>query len=204
MNNKNNKNFKNIIIISVLFFSFITLISCTKSKVDETVESIYIPEAANQFAIDKETEEETIEETGAHHIYPEDFKLANDKEVVIGEKQFLTKIDYIYKNIDKFLNSNIIVEGMYGLYKSWDETFQFPMVYRNGPGCHGDDQYGGFYLVNIDTSLLQIDDWIKVTGKPFMYEHTDSEGEVKNYLFILVEDLKILTLKERKAEMVNN
>ena len=37
-----------------------------------------------------------------------------------------------------------------------------------------------------------------------MYEHTDSEGEVKKYLFILVEDIKILSLKERKAEMVNN
>ncbi len=161
-------------------------------------------EPANKFAIDKETMVETQEPTKAHREYPADFKLSPDLEVVIGEKQYLTKINYIYNNIDKFANSSIIVEGMYGWYKSWDDTFEFPMVYRNGPGEYGDDQYGGFYMVNINQDAYHLNDWIRVKGKPFMYEHTDSESEVQKYLFLVVEQIEILPLKERKAEMVNN
>ena len=179
--------------------------SCTnKNVVADEPTTIYLVEPANQFAVDKETEVETIEPTKAHRVYPDDFKLSPDREVVIGEKQFLTKINYIFNNIDKFENSSIVVEGMYGMYKSWDETFVFPMVYRNGPAEYGDDQYGGFYLVNINQELYHLNDWIKVRGKPFIYEHTDSEGEVQKFLFLVVENIDILTLKERKAEMVNN
>ena len=90
------------------------------------------------------------------------------------------------------------------MYKSWDETFVFPIVYRNGPAEYGDDQYGGFYLVNINQDIYHLNDWIKVKGKPFIYEHTDSEGELQKFLFLVVENIDVLTLKERKAEMVNN
>lgn len=179
--------------------------SCTSKVVSDLEESpTFMLEPANQFAVDKETMVETQEPTKAHREYPADFKLSPDLEVVIGEKQYLTKINYIYNNIDKFANSSIIVEGMYGWYKSWDDTFEFPMVYRNGPGEYGDDQYGGFYMVNINQDAYHLNDWIRVKGKPFMYEHTDSEGEVQKYLFLVVEQIEILPLKERKAEMVNN
>ena len=178
--------------------------SCSKNETETESTEIFMVEPANQFAVDKETEVETIEPTKAHREYPADFKLNPDTEVVIGEKQFLTKINYIYNNIEKFANSSIIVEGMYGMYKSWDETFAFPIVYRNGPAEYGDDQYGGFYLVNINQDLYHLNDWIKVKGKPFIYEHTDSEGELQKFLFLVVENIDVLTLKERKAEMVNN
>ena len=181
------------------------LISCTVNKnIVVESESIFIPEPANKFAADKETEVETVKETPAHHIYDENFKVPAENTLTIGEKNFLTRINYIYNHIDEFANTVVTVEGMYGLYTSWDSTFKFPMVYRNGPGCCGDDQYGGFYLVNIDQTKFEIDDWIEVKGTPFMYEHTDSEGEVQKYLFLLVSDVKKLSLKERKAEMVNN
>ena len=196
-----NKTIKNICILSTII---LFLFSCTNNNVLEEMEEAFILEPANQFAVDKETMIETIEPTKAHREYPADFKLFPDTEVVIGEKQFLTKINYIYNNIDKFANSSIVVEGMYGLYKSWDETFEFPMVYRNGPGEYGDDQYGGFYLVNINQEFYHLNDWVKVKGKPFIYEHTDSEGEVQKFLFLVVEQMDILTLKDRKAEMVNN
>ena len=184
----------------------LNLSSCQKIEINDIYESetMFIPEAVNKYALDKETEVETIEPTQAHRKYPENFTLNPDTEIAIGEKQFLTKLNYIYNNIEKFENSTIIVEGMYGIYESWDKTFEFPIVYRNGPAEFGDDQFGGFYLVNINQSLYHIDDWIKVRGKPFLYEHTDSEGEVQKYLFLLVENIDILTLKERKAEMVND
>lgn len=196
------KIFKTIILIllSAMLFS-----SCrTEIMHDVEATDAFMPEPANQFAMDKETEVETLEPTKAHREYPADFKLAPDTEIVIGEKQFLTKINYIFNNIEKFENSSIIVEGMYGIYKSWDETFTFPIVYRNGPAEYGDDQYGGFYLVNINQDLYHLNDWIKVKGKPFIYEHTDSEGEVQKFLFLVAENVEVMTLKDRKAEMVNN
>ncbi len=182
------------------------LFSSCRTEIMHDVEAtdVFMPEPANQFAMDKETEVETLEPTKAHREYPADFKLTPDTEVVIGEKQFLTKINYIFNNIEKFENSSIIVEGMYGIYKSWDETFTFPIVYRNGPAEYGDDQYGGFYLVNINQELYHLNDWIKVKGKPFIYEHTDSEGEVQKFLFLVAENVEVMTLKDRKAEMVNN
>lgn len=186
--------------------AIIVLCSCSPisdAAETETLSTFYV-EPANQFAVDKETEVETLEPTKAHREYPSDFKLAADTEIVIGEKQFLTKINYIYKNIEKFANSSIIVEGMYGLYVSWDETFTFPMVYRNGPAEYGDDQYGGFYLVNINQELYHLNDWVKVKGKPFVFEHTDSEGELQKFLFLVVESMDVMPLKDRKAEMVNN
>ena len=198
----NRKNmFKYLMIVLALL-----LCSCktAKSKTSYEKNDIFIPEPVNQFAFDKETEVETIEPTKAHREYPSDFKLNPDTEIVIGEKQFLTKINYIYNNISLFENSSIIVEGMYGWYESWDNTFTFPMVYRNGPAEYGDDQYGGFYLVNINQEAYHIDDWIRVKGKPFMYEHIDSEGETQRFLFLVVETAEVLSLRDRKAEMVNN
>lgn len=193
------------VLLIVAMAAIMVLFSCksflVKSAEEET---LYVPEAANQFALDKETEVETVEATKAHHIYPEGFKLAPSAEITIGEKDFLTRINYIYNHVDDFKDTDIIVEGMYGWYTSWDKTFEFPMVYRNGPSCCGDDQYGGFYLVNIDQTQYEIDDWIVVKGKPFMYEHKDSEGENQYFLFLLVTEINKLTTKERKAEMVNN
>ena len=192
--------------IIILILLSATLFSSCRTEIMHDVEAtdVFMPEPANQFAMDKETEVETLEPTKAHREYPEDFKLAPDTEIVIGEKQFLTKINYIFNNIEKFENSSIIVEGMCGIYKSWDETFTFPIVYRNGPAEYGDDQYGGFYLVNINQDLYHLNDWIKVKGKPFIYEHTDSEGEVQKFLFLVAENVEVMTLKDRKAEMVNN
>ena len=182
--------------------SITTLFSCSKKVASEST-NYYIPEAANQFALDKETEVETVEPTKAKRDWPSNFKLPNSKEIVIGEKQYLTKINHIYNNIEGYTNSTIIIEGMYGLYKSWDGTFEAPMVYRNGPAEHGDDQYGGFFLSGAPDTL-KINDWIKVTGKPYMYEHTDSEGEKQYFMHLSVEKVEVLTLKDRKAEMVND
>lgn len=197
----------NVIKIVALSFLLIAsfLFSCSRSSyIENELDLSYIPEAANQFAYDKETEVETIEPTKAQRNWPSNFRLNPSSEIVIGEKQFLTKIHHIHKNIDLYQDSTIIVEGMYGKYRSWDGTFESPIVFRNGPAEHGDDQYGGFFLANIDESAYDINDWLKVTGKPFIRENTDSEGEIQHFLFINVEKIEVLGLKERKAEMVND
>lgn len=196
------KNVKILLLIVVILF----LSSCSSSLYIEETEAetkIYIPTPANEYSLKKISEKETIEETKAHHIY-EEIKIPAMNELVIGEKQFLTRINYIKNHIDEFTNTEIVVEGMYGKYTSWDNTLTLPMVYRNGPSCCGDDQNGGFYLVNIDETLYKLDDWIVVKGKPYIYEHEDSEGEKTNYLFLLVEDVKVLDTKHRGQEMVND
>lgn len=194
---------KRIIKTLVILLFIVELFACKKDVV-VTVEEKYVPEPANQFAVDKETETLPVEETNERHKYPEDFIIKPEKEISIDTNQFLTKINYVRNNIDKFTDTVIKIEGMYGRYKSWDETFDYPMVYRNGPGCCANDVYDGFYLVNINQNEFELDDWIKVKGKPFLYDHTDSEGTVTKYLFLVVEEIKKGTLKERKAEMVNN
>ena len=201
----NRKRLVSITILISILFNMSLLFSCSRPSYIENDSNLnYIPEAANQFAYDKETEVETIEPTKAHRNWPSNFKLNPGNEIVIGEKQYLTKIHHIHNNIDLYQNSTIIVEGMYGIYTSWDKTFEKPMVYRNGPAEHGDDQYGGFFLTNIDESAFKINDWIKVQGKPFMYENTDSDGEIQHFLCLNVEKIDILGIKDRKAEMVND
>ena len=196
--------YKKIVLLCIAICLMLSACGRKNSFVVNEENETFTPPAANQFAIDKENEEETIEPTLAHRPYPSDFTMPVGGEVTIGEKQFLTRINYIYNHIEQYEKTKIIVEGMYGQYTSWDGTFTFPMVYRNGPSEYGDDQYGGFYLVNVPTEYLNIDDWIKVKGTPFMYEHTDSEGEVQRYLFLLAESCEVLPTKERKAEMVND
>ena len=184
-----------------ILFATSFLYSCSNPSYIESGEVLlYIPEAANQYAYDKETEIETLEPTKAHRNWASNLNLNPNSEVVIGEKQFLTRIHYIYNNIDLFQNTNIVVEGMYGKYKSWDGTFESPMVYRNGPAEHGDDQYGGFFLTNIDESAYNINDWIKVLGKPYIYENIDSEGENQYFLCLNVEKIEVLSLKSRNGK----
>ena len=176
---------KKILKIILTIFVLLSLFSCNDNELQSNIdETFYIPEPANKFAIDKETEVETIEPTLAHRPYPENFELKPANEIVIGEKEFLTKINYIYNNIELFDKTKFIVEGMYGIYTSWDETFQSVMVYRNGPAEYGDDQYGGFYLLNVPLDDNLIDEWIKVKGTAYMHEHTDSEGEIQKFLFL--------------------
>lgn len=194
---------KILLIITLVAVLLTVILSCKKIIKKQEVVNYFVPPAANEFALMKETETESIEETKAHHIY-KDIKFPVEKNIVIGEKDFLTKLNIIKNNIDLYKDSVIEVEGMYAPYSSWDKTFNYPMIYRNGPGCCGDDQYGGFYMINIDSYDVHIDDWIEVKGKPFVYDHTDSEGEVQKYLFLLVDTLEVKKLRDRKAEMVNS
>lgn len=64
----------------------------------------------------------------------------------IGEKMFLTQISDMYCNFDHYKDKTIIVEGMYAQFYSWDGSETAPVVYRNGPGCCGNDGWGGFLL----------------------------------------------------------
>lgn len=112
----------------------------------------------------------------------------------IGEKMFLTQINDMYYNFDDYKDKTIIVEGMYARFYTWDGSGTTPVVYRNGPGCCGNDGWGGF-LLKYDGEYPNENDWIRVTGTPELVE----DGSYLN-LYLNVTSLEIKT--ERGAEFV--
>ena len=115
----------------------------------------------------------------------------------ISEKMFITQINDIYFNFNDYRDKTIIVEGMYTVMQSWmDESINYPAVYRLGPGCCGNDGWAGFML-QYDGEYPSYDEWIRVTGKPFLKKEKD--GSVNLYLDVLSLEVK----KERGKEFVN-
>lgn len=119
----------------------------------------------------------------------------NDADVLeIREKMFLTQINDIYCNFDAYKDKTIIVEGVYGLLYSWDGSERIPGVYRRGPGCCGNDGWGGFFL-KYDGALPNENDWIRVTGTP---ELERGNGFINLHLHVTSIEVK----GERGAEFV--
>ncbi len=112
----------------------------------------------------------------------------------IGEKMFLSQINDIYFNFDDYKDKTIVVEGMYSLLTSWDGGETCPSVYRRGPGCCGNDGWGGF-LLRYDGELPQENDWIRVVGTPKL----EQDGFFSN-LYLEVSSIELKT--ERGAEFV--
>lgn len=118
-----------------------------------------------------------------------------DGEILeIREKLFLTQINDIYLNIDNYKDKTIKVEGMYGILASYDSEEEYSVVYRNGPGCCGNDGWGGFFL-NYDGELPEENDWIEVIGTPELVQ----DGTYTD-LYLNVTSLQIK--EERGAEFV--
>ncbi len=89
--------------------------------------------------------------------------------LIIGENMFLTQISDIYFNFECYANKTIIIEGIFTEHLDPYITESKPMVYRNGPGCCGNDGWGGFYLT-YDGEYPEENSWIKVKGKPKLIE----------------------------------
>ena len=83
---------------------------------------------------------------------------------------------------------------MYAPFYSRDGSKTAPVVYRRGPGCCGNDGWGGF-LLKYDGEYPNENDWIRVTGTPELIE----EGDYLNlYLHVTSLEVKV----ERGAEFV--
>lgn len=117
------------------------------------------------------------------------------KEVLeIKEKMFITQINDIFYNIDDYKDKLIVVEGMYSKWNLWNGNKKVPVLYRNGPGCCGNDGWGGFWL-NYNGELPKENDWIRVTGTPEIVTE-----DYCLYLYLNVTSLEVKT--ERGAEFV--
>lgn len=119
----------------------------------------------------------------------------NAKNVlIIGEKMYLTQINDIFMNFENYKNRIVVVEGVYTLFYNDDGVKNIPAVYRRGPGCCGNDGWGGF-LLKYDGKLPRDNDWIRVTGTPEIVD----KGAFQD-LYLNVSEIKIL--KKRGAEFV--
>lgn len=141
-----------------------------------------------------EQEESSAEETAAEDSVMRE-TAAEESVLEIGEKMFLTQINDMYYNFDNYRDKTIIVEGMYSEFSSWDGTWTVPVVYRNGPGCCGNDGWGGF-LLKYEGEFPEENDWIRVTGTPELAE--DEAGYTNLYLKVI----SIEIMKERGNEFV--
>lgn len=232
------KNIKKMNIVIIFILSVATIVSCSKiNELEKNVANSIKSGKMKQLNLDQSefpieqseegdieqsvkagnedyiimqeiTEEEKVEETSAEHPY-QIYNFVYPKNINIGQDKFLTQINTIRKNIEKFTESVVTLEGMYGMYISHDNSMTHPIVYRNGPGCCGNDDYDGFLLINVENAYqgaepLRLNDWIKVVGTPFMHEHTNNVGEKEEYLFLIVTSIEKLDLKSRGAEMVND
>ena len=181
--------------------SAFTACSISPKKYVENELSIAVP--ANDFAISNMKKETVIVEERTDRVFDE-LPVDDGPIVLIDEKQYLTKIANIKSKIDEYKDKIIVVEGMYATYSSWDDSFTGSLVYRNGPNDFNNDIWGGFFLDNLKEQDVKIDDWIRVIGTPYIYKTTDTEGTEYEYLFLNVQELQILTEKERGVELVNN
>ncbi|RRC94150.1 hypothetical protein EII25_01325 [Erysipelotrichaceae bacterium OH741_COT-311] len=112
-------------------------------------------------------------------------KTVDSNIIVVTEKLFLSQINDIYYNFSDYENKTIVVEGMYTLFSNEDKSKVVPVVFREGPGCCGNDGWGGF-LLNIEPQDLPDKEWIKVTGKPYL----EKEDGYTN-LFLEVESIEV-------------
>ena len=231
-NNKNNKKQKKVycskknnrcvayVMLGLCMMALISMSGCGEEKMPQGETYANSPLAANaKQAAQQANAQSSTQETRASHQYG-DVDVDNSKATItIGEKLFLTQINDIYNNFNRYEGKTIAVEGMLGNYSEWDDSFQNAVVYRSGPGCCGNDGWGGFFLTDMKLKLdgdimkytyektnedIEIDDWLKVTGKPALYQGKDSEGTVKTYLFLEIESLVNTKDKDRGAEYVAN
>lgn len=119
--------------------------------------------------------------------------METDSETLeIGEKMFLTQINDIYNNFHLYQDKTVIVEGIYQEFVFRDGTGTAPVVFRYGPGCCGNDGWGGF-LLRYDGEFPAEDSWIRVTGGPELVKN--EAGYTDLYL-----NVESLVVKEERGE----
>ncbi len=201
-------NSKCIKLLTILF-SFCIVISLTACEDVKKKAPAKKVESTENIVDDKKREEEEVATQDIKEVQ-EDTAIDNSKEklednikgsaeniVEINEKIFLQKINDIYFNFDDYKDSTIVIEGMFSYFENMDGTETRPVVYRNGPGCCGNDGWGGFFLI-YEEEYPQENDWIRVVGRPVLVE---AEGGWLE-LFLEVESVEVK--EERGLEFVSH
>jgi putative membrane protein len=163
------------------------------NKEEKTIESQEVETRQEEQVISgEEAREEELKDKNK-----ESFSKTEDQEAItITEKMYVSYINDIYTNPEKYLGKRIQIEGMYTLnyYDETDTTYHY--VYRVGPGCCGNDgSMCGFEFLT--TGDLPVEnDWIEVVGTLEQYEEN---GDV----YLTLNDSTVTVKQERGKENVN-
>jgi uncharacterized membrane protein YcgQ (UPF0703/DUF1980 family) len=123
---------------------------------------------------------------------------ADEAEVFeIGEKFFIQQCNDIYYNPQSYEGTVVKLEGIYDEY--FDEYIGATShaVFRNGPGCCGNDGVAGF-VFTYDGTFPAKDDWIAVTGTVRLETYDDG------YINVVLDATDVTVKDERGAEFVKN
>jgi len=85
----------------------------------------------------------------------------------IREKMFIQQCNDINFNVDEYVGKTVRLEGMYRAYRFTNDSGEVVMhyVYRNTPGCCGDDGMAGFMVVPEDCPIPENNAWVEAIGK---------------------------------------
>lgn len=126
----------------------------------------------------------------------------NNKEEASGDKidlditeaMYVTMINAIYTNPQKYLGKTVRIQGMFSAqyFQPTDTTYYY--VYRVGPGCCGNDgSMCGFEFTG-NTKGLEDNDWIDVTGTLDSY---DENGV--SYLTLRTKSVEVKTTRGKES-----
>lgn len=121
-----------------------------------------------------------------------------DSVIEIPEDYFLTQVNDIYTNAEDYLGRTLKYQGIFekSTYGEGDNQEQIMYVFRNSPGCCGNDGTAGFEVL-WDGDIPKQESWVEVEGVLQTYEDTDGN----KFLQLKVDSLNVL--KERGKEFVS-
>ena len=117
----------------------------------------------------------------------------NDKTIEINEKMYVSWINEIYTNSDRYIGETIKIEGMFKAYhdKTTNNTYNY--VYRVGPGCCGNDGSMCGFEFTWDGDMPKDNDWIEVVGTLDSYMEDDI-----SYLTLRCKTLQVKTKRGKE------
>jgi len=117
----------------------------------------------------------------------------NERLIEIGDRLFIMQVDNIYTNAQRYLGRMVQLQGIFETHHWEGETFH--IVFRNAPGCCGDDGVVGFQLDLDGTPPLADNAWVEVTGE------LERFGPNPNEIRLRVTNIE--EMAERGIEFVN-
>lgn len=172
--------------IKSMFWIICSVMLLTACQSQEAPKSIQISEVQSN----EVTESEVALES------PSDENNSTSSEMIeITEKMYVTYINEMYTNTEKYLGKTIKLEGMFtsAYEESTGETYYF--VYRTGPGCCGNDGSMCGFEFTTTGEIAQENDWIEVAG-------TLDEYEQDGYIYLTLRDSTVTVKEERGQEVV--
>ena len=94
----------------------------------------------------------------------------------IEEATFLTQVTELLVNTQAYLGKTVALEGMMDEYFYPATGITYRTVYRNSPGCCGNDGYTGLEVIWDDPAATypKKDEWVRAVGVLEQYEENDS------------------------------